>query len=589
MKKKEFEILRFLCESHGTFTQRIIAGETGISLGTVNGVLSDFQRAGLINDVYQVTSKGYELIEPFRVDNAIILAAGMSTRFVPFSYERPKGLTCVKGEILIERQIRQLKAAGVKEIVIVLGHMMEKFLYLVDKYDLKVVVNKQYRFKNTHSSLYFAREYLKNSYICCADNYFPENVFHQYEYHSLYSTEFMPGTWRGERGVTSDNTGLIIATQRPAIDQWVINGYAFFNKEFSDQFRVILEDMYDKPGTDNLYWEQVYAEHVHELKLYEKRYELDQVLEFDSVEDLEKFDPEYIKYNELAMTKNICNVLNCDLSDIHGIQPIQKGYTNKSFKFTCRGEAYIYRTPGTISADWLDRKSEHLALENAKRIGIDDLYIYEDPNTGWMISKYIDITDDFCFSNEEHVKKLCSLLRRLYEKPMTCGKARDYLQESKELLRKIQAIDAESYEAAKTQLKDIEAIDRMVKEDGWPIQLVHNDIYEDNILISNDKMYLIDWEYAGDTDIGHDLCKLFVKNNAEGPEIDKWLSFYYERQPSLQEKKHIVGVAAVAFYYWYLWALYMTKRGKEYSDLMLQYLSVTKRYQKELKNYPECP
>ena len=40
--------------------------------------------------------------------NAIILAAGKSTRFAPFTYERPKGLFSMKGEILIERQINQL-------------------------------------------------------------------------------------------------------------------------------------------------------------------------------------------------------------------------------------------------------------------------------------------------------------------------------------------------------------------------------------------------------------------------------------------------------------------------------------------------
>ena len=37
--------------------------------------------------------------------NAIIMAAGTSSRFVPLSVERPKGLLEVKGEVLIERQI----------------------------------------------------------------------------------------------------------------------------------------------------------------------------------------------------------------------------------------------------------------------------------------------------------------------------------------------------------------------------------------------------------------------------------------------------------------------------------------------------
>ena len=45
----------------------------------------------------------------YHVDNAVIMAAGTSSRFAPLSYEKPKALIEVKGEILIERQLRQLQ------------------------------------------------------------------------------------------------------------------------------------------------------------------------------------------------------------------------------------------------------------------------------------------------------------------------------------------------------------------------------------------------------------------------------------------------------------------------------------------------
>lgn len=66
--------------------------------------------------------------------NAIILAAGKSDRFAPFTYEKPKDLFRVKGEILIERQIEQLKESGIEDIYIVIGYMKEKFFYLEQKY-----------------------------------------------------------------------------------------------------------------------------------------------------------------------------------------------------------------------------------------------------------------------------------------------------------------------------------------------------------------------------------------------------------------------------------------------------------------------
>lgn len=76
--------------------------------------------------------------------NAIILAAGMSSRFVPLSVELPKGLLEVKGEILIERQIRQLQKAGVSDITIVVGYKAEKFNYLKEKFGVDIILNEDY-------------------------------------------------------------------------------------------------------------------------------------------------------------------------------------------------------------------------------------------------------------------------------------------------------------------------------------------------------------------------------------------------------------------------------------------------------------
>ena len=98
--------------------------------------------------------------------NAIILAAGKSSSFAPFTYERPKGLFRVKNEILIERQINQLIEAGIKDIYIVVGYMKEKFFYLEQKYpQVKLLVNNNFGAKGNLYSLYVAREYLCDTYV----------------------------------------------------------------------------------------------------------------------------------------------------------------------------------------------------------------------------------------------------------------------------------------------------------------------------------------------------------------------------------------------------------------------------------------
>ena len=73
-----------------------------------------------------LTLKGKAYLEEHKINNAVILAAGVSTRFVPLCFEKPKGLLKVKGEVLIERQIRQLREAGIEKIYVVTGFMKEQ-------------------------------------------------------------------------------------------------------------------------------------------------------------------------------------------------------------------------------------------------------------------------------------------------------------------------------------------------------------------------------------------------------------------------------------------------------------------------------
>ena len=110
--------------------------------------------------------------------NAIILAAGKSNRFAPFTYEKPKGLFRVKGEILIERQIKQLLEAGVKEIFVMVGYMKEKFFYLEQKYNqVRLIVNNNFGYKGNLYSIFVAKEHVNNTFICYADQYFVNNPF----------------------------------------------------------------------------------------------------------------------------------------------------------------------------------------------------------------------------------------------------------------------------------------------------------------------------------------------------------------------------------------------------------------------------
>ncbi len=251
----------------------------------------------------------------YKVDNAVIMAAGTASRFAPLSYEKPKALIEVKGEILIERQIRQLKEAGIDEIIIVVGYLKEKFMYLREKYGVIIVENKDYLTRNNNSTIYAVKDYLKNTYICSSDNYFSENPFEKEVDDSYYAAVYSEGT-TAEWCMTEGADGYIDSVTVGGSDAWFMLGHTFWSEEFSTEFKNILLGIYDEPETSDLLWEAIYMKNLDRLKMKMRKYSEDVIFEFDSLDELRVFDRTYIDNTRSEILKNIAESLDCAERDI---------------------------------------------------------------------------------------------------------------------------------------------------------------------------------------------------------------------------------------------------------------------------------
>ena len=228
----------------------------------------------------------------------------MATRFAPLSYEMPKGLLNVKGEILIERQISQLKEAGISDIIVVVGYLAEKFVYLKEKYGVRIVMNEDYSRYNNTSSVIRVIDDLADTYLCSSDNYFPKNVFAENPEDSYYSALFAEGETE-EYCLTTDGDDNIIKVDVGGANAWYMVGHVFFNKDFSAMFREIMKKEYASDETRQGYWEDVYIRHINELPpLKIHRYQPHDIEEFDNLDDLCLFDTSWNEYrNHLKRSK----------------------------------------------------------------------------------------------------------------------------------------------------------------------------------------------------------------------------------------------------------------------------------------------
>lgn len=241
-----------------------------------------------------------------KVDNAIIMAAGMAKRFAPLSHICPKPLLDVKGEILIERQIRQLREAGIYDIIVVTGYMKERFSYLKDKYNIEIVENPVYMERNNNSSIFAVKDYLQNSYICSADNYFTINPFEKEVEGGAYYSAIYADERTEEWCLSVDDQDCITGVMIGGTQQWYMIGHAFWAKDFSEKFVAILEKDYPKEETKNKLWEAIYIEHLNDLKMKIRRYQKGEILEFDSLYELGNFD---VRYQQKSIVEMISNLM----------------------------------------------------------------------------------------------------------------------------------------------------------------------------------------------------------------------------------------------------------------------------------------
>ncbi len=574
----QFDVLISCLEDGKEGSQRAIADKTNLSLGTVNSTLKELRVAGLVDEDCAITEAGKRSLEPYRVDNAIILAAGLSSRFVPISYEKPKGVVKVKGEVLIERQIRQLREAGISDIVVVVGYRKEEFFYLEDRFGVELVVNNEYAERNNNSSIKVVASRLGNTYICSSDDYFTENPFERYVYCSYYAAEFEAGETKEWCLTTKGKNRLITDVAIGGADAWVMMGHAYWDRAFSKRFLEILDDVYDDPATADKLWEQIYVEHINELPMVMRPYPQGAIWEFDSLDDVRRFDPAFIVNVNSSIMDNICRVLHCERNDITDIIAIKQGLTNFSFRFSVGDDEYVYRHPGEGTDKIISRASETFTQSVAYDLGIDRTYIYEDEVEGWKISRFIPDCVPFEYHNPQHVKRAMEMIRALHN----CGVVSEWdFDIHTDTLKQIALLNEgrrTSFEDFEELLALAEKLNAVVKADGLSPVLSHNDFYDANFLVHGDDMYLIDWEYAGMSDYASDLAVFICCSDYTYDEAMEVLEVYFERPLEPHELLHCVAYLSVVSFHWFVWALYRDMCGDPVGEFLYLWYKYTKRY-----------
>lgn len=292
LTRKQFDILVCVEKNKTPMTQREIAEETGMSVGSANRTISALADAGLLNNG-KITEQGYSALEPYRVKRAVFIAAGFGSRLVPITLNTPKPLVRVNGKRMIDTMLDAVVAAGIEEIYIVRGYLGEQFDQLLYKYpNIKFIENPLYNEANNISSALLARHLLQNAYVLEADLFLSNpDIITKYQFTSNYL------------GVPTDYTDdwcfetkgkLITKVKVGGSNCHHMYGVSYWNAEAGAKLFDDIKKVYEMPGGKERYWDQVPLEYCldnHTVEVRECTF--DDIVEIDSFADLKKIDPIY--------------------------------------------------------------------------------------------------------------------------------------------------------------------------------------------------------------------------------------------------------------------------------------------------------
>ena len=249
------------------------------------------EKGYIVGDV--LSEAGYAALAPYKVQRAILVAAGFGSRMSPITINTPKPLVRVHGKRIIESILDAILAAGIEEIYIVRGYLGEQFDQLLHQYPMITFIdNPLYDKGNNILSLRAAGNLIAGSYIFDSDILIKEpRLITPYQYESHYVG--LPVEDTDDWCLTSKN-GCITSMVRGGKNCHLMFGFSYWTPEDGQALAKDIDEVCGWKGGTDKYWDEVaidcFSDHycLHITDCAEG-----DIVEIDSYEELCMMDPVY--------------------------------------------------------------------------------------------------------------------------------------------------------------------------------------------------------------------------------------------------------------------------------------------------------
>ena len=235
------------------------------------------------------------------------------------------------------------------------------------------------------------------------------------------------------------------------------------------------------------------------------------------------------------------------------------GLTNLVFRVEHQGETLCLRLPGEGTDEYIDRKVEAHNAKAAARAGVSPQVLFADPETGIMVSNFLDgfetMTPEIFASKKGAAGRAGTAFVKLHNSGETFKFRFELfamIDEYLDLLSKKKIAFPNGYHNV---LAESNAVREALNTSPSSLAPCHCDPLCENFLDDSNTTWIIDWEYSGMNDPLWDLGDLSVEGSFTQEMDMEMLNAYFPTGPRDTDVARMIIYKAMCDLLWTLWGL----------------------------------
>ena len=253
--------------------------------------------------------------------------------------------------------------------------------------------------------------------------------------------------------------------------------------------------------------------------------------------------------------------------DARIVMRLEGGMSNYTYVVEALGKKYTYRVPGKFAEKFVDRVDEWHNIQEVDKLGLNNVTTYVEILSGEKLAEYVEgtimSTTDVVSYNEMSVKAL----KKIHGSDL---KFKDYnafgrLDDDERYCRETGFTHPQEYLDLRAKLEEL-------RKQYVSVTLVpcHCDYQPTNLVISGNKLYVLDWEFAGMNDPFYDIA---CYGNAGFDKALALLECYVGHKPTEDELHRLYFHRAFQCLQWYNVAIFKDRVGLS-KDLNMDFNAV---------------